>query len=212
VSRALRLPGKALLPVLGRPLVSYALRALRKIPAEVYVLATDGESRAALTHPAEEAGFHLFAGHPLDVLRRYRDALRAHPADTVVRATGDNPLVSWEMGGRLLEEHRARGADYSGYFGLPVGCGVEIVRTEALLRADREAVDPYEREHVTPYLYRHPEIFDLHRPLAEERFRSRFSVSVDTPGDFERVSAVVSDLCADGPPPLSALMAWIGLQ
>ncbi len=204
-----RLPGKAMREVLGRPLLSFVMEALRKIPADRYILATDHESRSLFLPLAEAAGFVLFSGSPLDVLRRFREALEAHPADTVIRATGDNPLVSWEMGRRILEEHRARKADYSAFFGLPLGCGVEIIRTEALFRADRDAADPYDREHVSSFLYRRPDLFDLHRPLAEERHRERFSVTVDTPEDFDRVSAGVAALWKEGPPRLADLMAWI---
>ena len=204
-----RLPGKALMPLQGKALVLHAMESLKKIPVDVHILLTEEGSAEALRPLADEAGFGFFIGSRHDVLDRFCAALSAFPVDTLIRATGDNPLVSWEMAARILDEHRKLDADYSGYFGLPTGCGVEIVRSECLLKARRKSSDPYDREHVTPYLYKNPDCFTLHRPLAPAEFRSRFSVTVDTGADFDRVGAVFASLYRGGPIPLETLMTFI---
>jgi spore coat polysaccharide biosynthesis protein SpsF len=204
-----RLPRKALAPLAGKPLVLHAMESLKKIPAQVHALLTDPGSAPELSPLALQAGFQLFAGSLPDVLDRFCAALSAFPVDTVIRATGDNPLVSWEMATRLLDEHLGLGADYSGYFGLPVGCGVEIVRSECLLLARRESSDPYDHEHVTPYLYRNPQSFSLHRPLAPKEFQSRRSLTVDTQSDLSRLRPVFAALYKGGPIPLAELIEWI---
>ena len=203
-----RLPGKALMPIRGKALVLHAMESLKKVPADFHVLVTEEGSAAALLPLARTAGFEFFIGSKDDVLGRFCAALAVFPVDTVIRATGDNPLVSWEMAGRLREEHSSRGADYSGYFGLPLGCGVEVVRAECLLAAQKESASPYDHEHVTPYLYNNPQLFSLHRPLAPACFRSRFSVSVDTQADFDRVARLFEDL-PGVPVSLDALMVAI---
>jgi spore coat polysaccharide biosynthesis protein SpsF len=61
------------------------------------------------------------------------------------------------------------------------------VGADSLLRAAREASAPLEREHVCPYLYNHPELFRLHRPLAPRRWQGpEMRVTVDTAEDFKR--------------------------
>jgi spore coat polysaccharide biosynthesis protein SpsF len=207
-----RLPGKALMPIQGKPLILHAMESLKKIPVEVHALLTEEGSAEALQPLADEAGFRFFTGSGHDVLDRFCAALSAFPVHTLIRATGDNPLVSWEMASRLLAQHRSLDADYSGYFGLPTGCGVEIVRSECLFKARRESSDPYDHEHVTPYLYKNPQVFTLHRPLAPGEFRSRFSVSVDTQADFDRVGAVFATLYQGGPISLESLMTFIRTQ
>ncbi|MDR1932413.1 MAG: acylneuraminate cytidylyltransferase [Spirochaetales bacterium] len=207
-----RLPGKALMPIAGKALALHALESLKKIPAGVHALLTEEASAEALRPLAAAAGFELFTGSKDDVLERFCAALEAFPVDTVIRATGDNPLVSWEMASLLLDQHHELDADYSGYSGLPPGCGVEIVRAECLLKAGAAARDPYDREHVTPYVYKNPQIFTLHRPLAPKDFRSRFSVSVDTRADFERVSRVFARLYRGVTIPIAELMSFIRTQ
>jgi spore coat polysaccharide biosynthesis protein SpsF len=207
-----RLPRKALLPLAGKPLVLHAMESLKKIPAEIHALLTDPDSSPELSPLALQAGFELFTGSPGDVLDRFCAALPLFPVDTIIRATGDNPLVSWEMAAALLAEHTKLGADYSGYSGLPLGCGVEIIRSECLLKARRESSDPYDHEHVTPYLYRNPQTFNLHRPLAPRKFQSRFSVSIDTKTDFNRVLTIFTSLYQGRPISLETLIDWIRAQ
>jgi spore coat polysaccharide biosynthesis protein SpsF len=192
-----RLPGKALLRIQGRALLAHAMERLKKIPSDVHVLLTEEESAQAFGPLAREAGFEVFIGSKSDVLARFCAALEVFPVSALIRATGDNPLVSWEMAAKLLEEHLRLEADYSGYVGLPLGCGVEVVRAECLRKALRQSNDPYDHEHVTPYLYKNPQAFSLHRPLAPAPLRSGFSVSVDTQADFERVRRVFDALPGD---------------
>ena len=204
-----RLPGKALMLLRGKALTLHAMESLKKIPVDFHVLVTEEGSAAAFKPLAARAGFEFFIGSKLDVLGRFCAALEFFPAHTIIRATGDNPLVSWEMAVSLLEEHKKLDADYSAYSGLPLGCGVEIVRAACLQRAARESADPYDHEHVTPYLYKNPQFFTLHRPLAPACFRSRFSVSVDTQADFDRVARVFDRLPLGSPAGMEGLVTVI---
>jgi spore coat polysaccharide biosynthesis protein SpsF len=182
-----RLEGKVLLPLGNRPLVFRVMEALAFFPCEKKILACPEDCVSAFAPLAEEAGFVLVPGPKEDVLARYCLAIRKSGADRVIRATADNPFVFVDAAIALQSEAVALGADYAGYFGLPVGAGVESVASEALLRAEREAEAPEEREHVCPYLYRHPEIFRLHRPLAPMRWQgAERRITVDTREDYDR--------------------------
>jgi len=69
----------------------------------------------------------------------------------------------------------------------PSAAGVESVCADSLLRAGNESSSSYDREHVCPYLYTHPELFSLHRPLAPLRWQgSNIRLTVDTQEDFDR--------------------------
>jgi len=204
-----RLPGKALLPLSGKPILEHAMEALLLVPADVHALLTEEGSREAFAPIADKLGYRLFVGSKFDVLRRFADAARFFGVDRIVRATGDNPLVSWELAVQLEKECVSLDADYGGHFGMPVGCGVECLKSKALFRAERETQVLYDREHVAPYLYGNPRIFSLHRPLVPREYRSDFSVTVDTREDYEKVSAVFSDIYRGRPVNLDELMEWI---
>jgi len=190
-----RLPRKALLPLGGRPLIFRVMEALSFIACEAMILACPEDSVSSFAPLADEAGFVLVSGPKDDVLARYCLAIRHCGAERIIRATGDNPFVFTDAAVALNREAAALGADYAGYSGLPYGAGVESVASEALLRAEREAVSPAEREHVCPYLYNHPELFRLHRPLAPRCWQGPdIRVTVDTREDHERTVVLYEKL------------------
>ncbi|MDR2375063.1 MAG: NTP transferase domain-containing protein [Treponema sp.] len=189
-----RLPAKALLPLGGRPLICRVMEALRYVEADVYVLASPENCAGQFGPLAEETGFLFCPGPEEDVLGRYCLAIRRHSIDRVIRATADNPFVFADAASAINAEALSLGADYAAYGGLPYGAGVESVSAEALLRAERETFpvpegfpQSPEREHVCPYLYGHPELFLLHRPLVRQEWRGpSMRITVDTGEDYER--------------------------
>jgi spore coat polysaccharide biosynthesis protein SpsF len=205
-----RLPAKALLEMAGVPLIGHAMKALQGIDADAHALVTERDSADALRPLAEEYGFDLFVGDPDDVLERYAAAAAHYGVDTVVRATGDNPLVSAAMARRILATHREVVADVSGFDELPLGTGVEVVSASSLGAAAAEAADPYEREHVTPFMYRRPVRFRIHRTPAPPEYRYRRGrVTVDTPEDFHFVREIVEDLYDGTPIEIDEVVAWL---
>ncbi|MDR1249840.1 MAG: NTP transferase domain-containing protein [Treponema sp.] len=195
-----RLPHKALLPLGEKPMISRVMEALKRVEADTHILACPEDCLDAFKPLADAAGFLLATGSKEDVLGRYCAALRRFPADWVVRATGDNPFVFADAVSALLLEARSLGADYSGYACLPYGAGVEILRSAALLKAGAEAVSGEEREHVCPYLYRHGELFSLHRPLAPLNWRGPdIRLTVDTPEDYGRAQQLFQALALRQP-------------
>jgi spore coat polysaccharide biosynthesis protein SpsF len=190
-----RLPEKSLLPLGGKPLIFRVMEALSPLPCEAKVLACPEDCVTSFAPLAEEAGYEILPGPKDDVLARYALGIRRFNADMIVRATGDNPFVFADAAAALHREALALGADYSGYSGLPYGAGTESVVAAALLRAEKEAAAPAEREHVCPYLYGHPEIFRLHRPLAPVSWQGpAIRLTVDTREDYERAQALYDAL------------------
>jgi len=113
-----RLPGKALLPLAGKPVIQHAMEALATLPAGRYALLTDRESAPHLNGIAEACGYEVFIGDPEDVLDRFCAAAAFYAVETIVRATGDNPLVSASIAREALQLAESSGADYAGITGV----------------------------------------------------------------------------------------------
>lgn len=194
-----RLPGKALLPLGGEPMILRVMQALRFVPCDQRVLACPADSEEAFRPLAWRAGFDLFVGPKEDVLARYCGAIRKTGADRIIRATGDNPFAFADAAAEIAAQAEALGSDYAAFAGLVYGAGVEAVAAEALLAAEREAVLPAEREHVCPFLYSRPDRFLLHRPACPAAWRGPGRrITVDTREDYERALALFDEL--GGPP------------
>ena len=190
-----RLPGKVMKPILGMPMIGRQLERLARCESlDRLVVATSRDaSDDALAAYVESRGVRVFRGALDDVLGRFAGAAAANgPADHVVRLTADCPLADPGVVDACVWRHVETGADYTSNTidrTYPDGLDVEAMTAAALRTMAREARDPYEREHVTPYLYRRPERFHIAQltqaaQLADRRW------TVDTPEDFEFVSRV----------------------
>jgi spore coat polysaccharide biosynthesis protein SpsF len=200
-----RLPGKVMAEILGVPMIGRQverLRRARRLDA-LAVATSDRPDDDPLAAYCETLDLPVYRGALADVLDRFhRAALTFGPADTIVRLTADCPLADWGVIDQVVEAHEAGGFDYTNNTTpertFPHGLDAEAVRAEALDAAWREAADPYEREHVTPFIYRRPERFRLGGvtsaiPASELRW------TVDTPDDLDFVRYVYGELYARDP-------------
>lgn len=180
-----RLQEKALMPLAAGPLFSYTLRAMKKVKANYYILATDEKSKEKLTPEAKSLGYLVVSGPLDDVLKRYCIAIERVNCDIVVRATCDNPFLFFDAAQDLLNDFIKTQADYMTYEGLPHGSGVEVFRASSLLQAEKETQDPYDREHVGPALYRHGERFKSIFTRAQKKYYfPNIRTTVDTLHDL----------------------------
>jgi len=200
-----RLPGKVLLPLGGRPLLASVLEALlaAQTVAEV-IVAVPERDLDALGPIVTAAGCAIVGGSEDDVLSRYEKAARTARCATIVRATADNPLVCPELLDEIVGRHFAEGADLSHYLGIPPGSGVEVVSAVALFAAAAEAVLPYEREHVTPFIYAHRERFIVREP--DLGLDPGLRLTVDTQDDYARVAAILERMGTARPITLRRLL------
>lgn len=199
-----RLPGKALLDIAGRPMLAHVMARAAAVPGvDRVVLATTLRPRdEPLAALARSAGMACVRGSEDDVLDRFRAVLHEHPAQAVVRMTGDCPLLDPGVSGLVLTEYlrRAGQVDYVSNIHPPTypdGLDTEVCSSEALERAWREARLPSEREHVTTYLRDHPERFRLWN-VAQTEDLSGLRWTVDTAADLAFVRAVHAELAPGG--------------
>jgi spore coat polysaccharide biosynthesis protein SpsF len=179
---------------------------------ELVVATSTLERDDAVADIAREANRPVVRGSEGDVLDRFTTALTAHPADHVVRLTADCPLADPVLVESVLARHLDRGADYtSNVFPrtFPRGLDCEVMTSGALCTAHSEAIDPAEREHVTPFLYRRPERFALAN-MRNDTPLGREGWTVDTADDLafvRKIVAIMSD-GAGGSDAFSWRQAW----
>jgi sialic acid synthase SpsE/spore coat polysaccharide biosynthesis protein SpsF (cytidylyltransferase family) len=171
-----RYPGKALVPLAGRPLLEVLLERIASAPVlDSVALATSSHpENEVLVALARKMGIPAFQGDEEDVLRRHIDCARNMNAHHVVRVTGDNPLTDLETLERLVELHLASGDDYTYVPGdaLLMGILPEVVSRSALERSWDRGEPRHRSELVTLYIKEHPEEFRI-RPRAPGAVSSR---------------------------------------
>ncbi len=187
-----------------------AMLQLKKVDADLHILLTDLKSSSILRREAELYGFELFIGDENNVLNRFTSAARQYMVDTVIRATGDNPFVFHEKAGEILELHLRNNADHSIFRGMPLGAGVEVVEAEALYRSEKNTSSDYDREHVTPYIYKNPELFRLnHVDSDPDSLFPEGRITLDTENDYIYLSKAAQELSLENAGNHEKLIEWL---
>jgi len=199
-----RLPGKALMEIAGRPMLSHVIARALTVPGvdEVVLATTVSPEDEALVEVARSQGVASVRGSVEDVLDRVHATLVEYPADAVLRVTADCPLLDPEVSGLVVKAYLAHReeADYVSNVQpvtYPDGLDTEIFSAAALERAWREARLPSHREHVTTYIRDERNGFRV-RNVAHGEDLSRHRWTVDEPRDLEFVRAVYAELAPDG--------------
>jgi spore coat polysaccharide biosynthesis protein SpsF len=201
-----RLPGKIMLPLAGVPLIRRTVERVARIPGvELAVVAlADGSAHDPVAAVLDGLDVMVVRGSEQDVLARTAAALRASGAATVVRITSDCPLVDPGVSASILQAYFAASTVGIRYArtafdeGFPLGFDTEVFPATLLYEAEAQAGDPYEREHVTPYIWRRPDKFPS-IILTARPDRRHWRLVVDTQEDYLFVSAIYDALYSQNP-------------
>ncbi|MBI4959110.1 MAG: glycosyltransferase family protein [Desulfovibrio sp.] len=194
-----RLPGKVLREIAGRPMLDWCLarvervRGLEAVVTATTILPVDN----AIVDHCQARGRFVLRGAVDDLLDRYMDAARSFEADAVVRVTSDCPLIDPEVIEEVLslflrnqpDVHYASNVHPLRTF--PRGMDVEVIRRDALERAWREDSRITWREHVTPYIQRNSDMFNV-RCLKRVSECPQYRLTVDTIEDFELIELILT--------------------
>jgi len=162
-----RLPGKTLMDLSGKPMIDHVIERARasRFADELWIATTIDATDDVLAQHLDELAVPYLRGSLEDVLERYCQVAEAAAAETIVRITCDCPLIDPAVIDETIGAFRsAPEVDYCSNIlrrTYPIGMDTEVFSRAALERAHAEATLPHEREHVTPYLYQHPDLFRL---------------------------------------------------
>jgi spore coat polysaccharide biosynthesis protein SpsF len=191
-----RLPGKVLAPLAGEPAIVRMMERVARVrlAARRMVATSDDATDDAVAETCAARGIACARGPLADVLGRFA---RVTPpdCDAVVRLTGDCPLVDPEVVDRHVAVFLEAWPE-AGYVSnavvrtMPGGLDVEVFSRDLLLRAAREATEPYDREHVTPWIQRNASA----RPVTQDIDLSGLRWDLDTAADLEFLAWVYAEL------------------
>jgi spore coat polysaccharide biosynthesis protein SpsF (cytidylyltransferase family) len=195
-----RLPGKTLIPIADRPLLFHILDRVRlsRLVQAVVVATTKLPMDDAIDNCSRQYGVSVYRGSPADVLDRYYCAAQKYGAEVIVRVTADDPFKDPYVMDEVIEAFLRSGTkvDYASNTikpTYPLGLDIEVIRASALERAWCESTDYFDREHVTPYLWMHPDKFRLLNVEYKDDL-SWMRWTLDTQEDLEFAERVYSKL------------------
>lgn len=216
-----RLPGKILAELAGGPLLGHVIERTAKAQsvARIVLATSDGPADDAVEAfvGASQARWskqvQLVRGSERDVLQRYEMAAALTGASHILRITGDCPLIDWDTIDALAAAFTtAPNVDYIGAgpsSGFPRGLDCELFTRAALDHAAREATEAPDREHVTRFLYMHPDIFRCTTMPAPAPLRRDYRLCVDEPLDLKLVRAIYERLWHGEPFEIGSVIALL---
>ncbi|QUM71312.1 cytidylyltransferase domain-containing protein [Sphingopyxis granuli] len=196
-----RLPGKVLADLGGQPMICFMVDRIRRAKRVdmVAVVTSDDPSDDPLADATEAHGIATVRGPLNDVLARYVVGADAFDAQTVLRLTGDCPLIDPGIIDQVVELHRSTGADYASNIdppGFADGMDTECFTRALLDRADAAAREQPEREHVTLWM-RDPKSGATRANLAAVVPGAHLRLTVDYLDDLDLVRRVVTAIGKD---------------
>jgi spore coat polysaccharide biosynthesis protein SpsF len=196
-----RLPGKVLMELGGETALARVLRRLSRATLldQIIVATSTSSSDDQIVQECNRFHVNCFRGSEVDVLDRYYTAANAYLADVIVRITADCPLIDPALVDETVRMFQERHADYASNAieqTYPRGLDAEVFTLAVLKLAWQNARQPYEREHVTPYFYEHPELFRLASVIGPADY-SQYRWTLDTAEDLELLRAIYSKFKGD---------------
>jgi spore coat polysaccharide biosynthesis protein SpsF len=195
-----RLPGKVMKDVLGSPMITYTLDRLKRsrYVDEIVLATSDKNMEEPMVDFLMNHGYKVFRGSENNVLKRYIDAIHEFGGDIIIRVTGDCPFIDPVLLDHVVSGYLSSNYDYVGVDiqngNYIRGLDVEVFSRESLERVyaivkDEEEKSPY-KEHVTYYMYKHPEEFNIYQLQAAPFHRKDYRLCVDTLEDFKLVTHI----------------------
>ena len=194
-----RLPGKVLkeLPFnSGITCLEQVIRRLKKSKKidDIVIATTEDKEDNEIVDIAKKEDVKYFRGSKENVLSRYYFAAKKNNIDVVVRITSDCPCIDVDITDLTIDAHINKVADYTSNSltrTYPHGLDVEVFNFNALEEAYKNATKYYEKEHVTPYIYRNPQKFKINIVKApKELYASDIRITLDTEEDYALLCAV----------------------
>lgn len=189
-----RFPEKVFADLSGHPLIWHVVNRVRNAiyVDDVVVATTINSVDDKLYEWCVANSIPVTRGSENDVLNRFYETAKKYKADVIVRITADDPFKEPNLIDEAISTLVAETADYvCNNFPptYPEGLDVEVLTFDALEKQELNSTSDYEREHVTQYIYHHPQDFKMHN-LSNDKDLSYLRWTIDTKTDFEMVRLI----------------------
>lgn len=199
-----RLPGKVLKRVLGKPLLEFQIeRMKRSKTVDQLVIATSLEEKdSEIVRLCERLDVECYRGSELDVLQRYYKAATHYLANAVVRISADCPLIDPHVMDEVIATYLDQYPAYNFVTNsvvktYPLGMDIAVFSYQLLKEAHFAAKEPYEREHVTPWILEKEDL--LLKDVLYSSNESHYRWTVDTKEDFTLIKKILEKLYPNNP-------------
>ena len=189
-----RFPGKVLKKINGKTILEYTIKRLKKtkLSKNIIVVTTKREEDQKIIKVAKKTNCHTFRGSTNNVLNRYYKAAVYYKVKNIVRVCSDCPLIDPKIINKVYFFYLKNNYDYVSnkiFPSYPIGMGLEILNFQSLKKANKLTKNSYDKEHVTPYIYKNPKKFKIKNVGLKKKLLN-YRIVLDYIEDFKLISNI----------------------
>ena len=200
-----RLPNKVLKKVLGRPLLKHMIERLQfsNYAQDIIIATTTNTTDDPIVTLMKKLNIPFYRGDENDVLDRYYQAAKKYNAEVVVRLTSDCPLIDPKITDGIIKYYLDNKEKFDFVSNMhpptfPDGLDTEVFSFKVLEKSWKEAKKPYEREHVTPYMWDNSSIFKIGNVENDKELHYKQRWTLDYEEDYYFIKAIYENLYQEG--------------
>lgn len=195
-----RLPGKIMKMILGKTILQHIVDRMKLVnhAQQIIVATSNHSSDDPISEYCNNRNITCYRGSLDNVAERFLSAAEFHKVDFAVRINGDNLFADHKLIDEMLRKAVSENLDFSTNAPgrtFPYGMSVEVIKTKFYRKAYAEFFAPRHFEHVTTWLYEHPEpgtrtvVKNTSIPEAKE-----VQLAIDTPQDLDLADKMMNIL------------------
>lgn len=195
-----RLPGKSLLELSGKSLLTRVIEASLKIMNidHVCVATTINTEDDQIEHIARKLGVDVVRGSENDLIQRAIDACNIYRYESFARICGDRPFVDPNIYDELILSHRLSKADVTTNIfprSVPFGLSAEIVNIKSLKYVNSLKINDSNREHLTQFFYNNSSDFKIINLNHKNTFKQSIKVRlvIDNENDLQKARWIIQN-------------------
>ena len=200
-----RLPNKVLLPVLGKPILYWLIKRIKKIRSidKIILATTLNKSDDILVNFAIKNKIKFFRGSENNVVKRLYDAAKKFNLKNILEITGDCPIIDINIIEQLLDIYKKNSVEYvnnCNYRSYPDGMDVQIFDLNALKKTIKQTKKKIELEHIGLYQMRNPKKFKTINMIAPKNlFFPLLGLTLDEKKDYILLKKIIEYFGKENP-------------
>jgi len=195
-----RLPEKVMKKLHDKTVLSHVIERVKQsnLIDNIIIATTIHERDDIIEEEAVINDVLLFRGSEDDVLARYYLAAKKNKSDVIIRITSDCPLIDPNVIDEIVDFYLKNDYEIVTNASIdiskrtyPRGLDIEVFSFNELEKAYLNAIEKYQREHVTPYIYEHNQNIYYY---CNDVDYSNYRWTLDTKEDLELITKIYDSL------------------
>ena len=187
-----RFPGKALKPILNKPLLWHVIERSKKINIPIIVATSTRTIDDPIAKLSSDCNVEIFRGSFEDVVDRYYQTSKKYSLNQIFRISADTPLIDPRFCSKMVKIFETKKIDYVRFGYNTIGIGMEGFTFEAIEQVRKNAIKPQDLEHVTKYIKEHPHQFKIH-VIESDYNLGNYNWTVENPYDLKFVNQIFEE-------------------